>query len=269
MADHDSNSISAEGLLDKLSTQRFGRLVRVVREISSTIDLAWEWLRSGAPHGAVVIAERQTAGRGRRERKWASPSGGLWMSVIVRPDMPAALAGRLGIGTALAAAEALSDTTGCAVGVKWPNDLVLDDRKLGGVLVGTELQGERVSAAVLSLGVNANLSAADLPPEVRPHAATLREATRREHGLSEIAAAVLAQLEQTWPRILEEGDDLLGRWRALDVLAGKRVRVGLDGQAVEGIAQGIDRAGALVLAAADGKPGPLTAGEVLEVREAA
>jgi BirA family biotin operon repressor/biotin-[acetyl-CoA-carboxylase] ligase len=259
---------SVELFLDALRTEQFGRAVRVVAETASTIALAREWLWEGEPEGAVVIAGAQTDGRGRHGRQWASPRGGLWMSVIARPDLDAAHAGRLGIGLGLAAAEAVSAEAGCEVGLKWPNDLVIGDRKAGGVLVGAETEGGKLGGAVLSLGLNVNLSLQDLPEEVRGTATTLREETGREHRVEGLAARVLAELEAMWPSILGDGAELVERWMPRDVLMGREVSVEIGGTMVRGRAGGIDADGALIVAA-DGGEQRVRAGEVAAVRIAA
>ena len=242
----------------------------MVAEAASTIELARGLLRGGGPEGAVVIAERQTQGRGRLGRPWASPAGGLWLSMIARPDLGASAAGRLGIGLGLAAAEAVVAETGCEAGVKWPNDVMVGGRKLGGVLVETEVVGDRVSGAVLSLGLNVNLSAAALPEEIRSTATSLREETGREWPVEVICARVLDRLEEMWPIVLDDGAALVERWRERDVLAGREVSLEVRGAArrgaaVRGRAEGIDSDGGLRLSVA-GVVQRVTSGEVAEVR---
>jgi BirA family biotin operon repressor/biotin-[acetyl-CoA-carboxylase] ligase len=244
--------LSAEAVLRALRTECFGRSLRLLAETESTIDVAWDWLRNGGPHGGAVIAETQTRGRGRNGRAWASPAGGLWMSVLTRPDLDAAQAGRLGIGLALAAAEAAGAVSDRDIGLKWPNDLVIGGRKLGGVLVGTGIAGRRVSTAVLSLGINVNVAPSDLPGEVRESAASLSEETLRDHAVGELAARVLETLERTWPAVVDAADELVEAWRGRDVLAGRKVVLETARESLRGTAQGIDNTGALVLVTADG-----------------
>ncbi len=265
MGSVSAGGFSADLLAKMLQTERFGRAVRVVSETPSTIDLAKEWLRDGGPEGAVIIAGRQTEGRGRRGRQWASPEGGLWMSVIARPDIESARAGLLGIGFGLAAAEAVSAEAGCSVGVKWPNDLWLGGKKVGGVLVGSETRGTRVAAAVLSVGLNVNISAHDLPEEIRGTATSLWEETGREHGLEALAARILEKLEEMWPGIVGEGEEIVARYRARDVLVGLDVSVAAGESIVRGRADGIDAGGALVLRCGSEKK-RVTAGDVSAVR---
>ncbi len=242
-----ATALCAEAVLRELQTECFGRALRMLAETGSTIDIARDWLRNGGPHGAVVIAERQTRGRGRAGRAWASPAGGLWMSILTRPDVAPATAGRLGIGLALAAAEAVEAASGLAIGVKWPNDLMAGGRKLGGVLVATGTAGQRVSTAILSLGINVNVSPGDLPQALRRSATSLLVETGRSHRIGALAAHVLGALERTWAGIVEEADDLVGRWRRRDALAGREVLIQTAGESLRGRAQGIDGTGALVL----------------------
>lgn len=265
---------SADIFQQRLRTRRFGRACRVVAEADSTIDLAWAWLRDGGPDGGVVLADRQTRSRGRLGRPWAAPEGGLWLSLIARPDLPVTYAGRLGIAVALAAAAAVVEEAGAAARVKWPNDVVLSGRKLGGVLIETEVTEEKVTAAVLSLGLNVNVSLDALPAEVREAAMSLSEATGRAWPLERLAARVCEHLERAWPSLLEVKSGLVEKWQQMDALAGERVAVSLgvtpraEEADVRGVSAGIDEAGALILETAAGSQ-RVTSGEVRSLRGAA
>ena len=267
MAEAGGPALSTEALLSALETKRFGRALRLLAETPSTIDVAWAWLRAGGPEGGAVIAEQQTQGRGRGARSWISPRGGLWMSVLARPGMPAAQGGRLGIGLALAAAEAIARESDCPVGLKWPNDVFLGGRKAGGVLVETETEGGRITGAVLSLGLNVNLAAADLPDEIRAQATSLREMTGRGHDLARIAAEVLGGLEKMWPDLTARGGGLAERWSRWDVLKGEEVEIETGEQALLARAEGIDEEGALI-AVVGGEIRRVRVGEVRAVRMA-
>lgn len=256
---------AAETLLAQLDTRWLGRSLRLLAEATSTIDVAEQWMEEGAPHGGVVIAERQTRGRGREGRVWASPAGGLWMSLIVQID--ADKAGRLGMGLAVAAAEAVSAETGCEVGLKWPNDLLLDGRKVGGILGQTEATFGGVAAAVVSLGLNVNFSAADLPQELKDIAATLRDKTGERWSLPRLTADVLGRFEDMWPALAgEDGRRVMDGWRRRDVLLGREVSLEVAGNVLRGRAAGIDERGALVIVT-DGIEHTVSAGEVLSVGE--
>lgn len=250
------------------AARRFGCEVRRHREVPSTIDAAWQWLSDGGPEGAAVIAERQTRGRGRLGRPWASPPGGLWMSIIARPGISASQAGRLGIALCLAAAGGVREESGCEAGVKWPNDIVTSGRKLGGVLIETKLDADRVSAAVLSVGLNVNFPQDRLPPEVRHTATTLLDLTGRTHDLDSLAGRVFASLTGLWRSVLGDGAELVSAWRQRDVLWSSEVAVEVGRAALRGFALGIDPDGALVLQAG-GDRRLVPAGEVTALRSPA
>ena len=265
MTSAPTTPLSAETLLAELHTRWLGCSLRLLAETTSTIDVAKQWLREGAPHGAVVIAERQTHGRGRAGRPWVSPPGGLWMSLVVEID--ADKAGRLGLGLAVAAAEAVSQETGCELGLKWPNDLLLGGRKIGGVLGETEAAFGRVATAVLSLGLNVNLSVEDLPSELKDSAITLLDGTGERWSLPRLGARVLARFEAMWPALAgDDGGQVMGGWRKRDVLLGKEVSLEVGGNVLRGRARGIDAGGALILLA-EGIERSIAAGEVLSVSE--
>jgi BirA family biotin operon repressor/biotin-[acetyl-CoA-carboxylase] ligase len=274
-------------------TRPFGHPVLRLAESTSTIDYSRQWLRDGAPHGAVVIAERQTAGRGRLGRAWASPLGGLWLTVILRPQWDVAVAGLLGLAVGLAAAEAVEKETGARIQLRWPNDLMVGGtstapvsrpvgtpppcplpargeggaRKVGGVLVETELAGRTVAVALVSLGLNVNFRRAELPAEVQATATTLLEATGREHSLPVLAARFLETLEGALGAVTDDPQALQTLWRGRDALLGKQVSVVTAGKTLAGRAAGIDQEGRLLLATGVLGRIAVATGEVVSVRE--
>src|SRR3990172_7023153 len=135
-------------------------------ELSSTIDRARSAIEEGAPEGTVILADCQTAGRGRRGRRWVSPSGGLWLSVVLRPSLFPRQLGRLAIAAAVAAAEAVEEKAGLEVGLKWPNDLQVKGRKLAGILLESRPGRGGRRAVILSLGLNLNLRPEAFPPSL-------------------------------------------------------------------------------------------------------
>jgi BirA family biotin operon repressor/biotin-[acetyl-CoA-carboxylase] ligase len=258
---------SESSVLAELRTEGLGRALRVMEEMTSTIDMARQWLKEGAPNGAVVIAGRQTAGRGRMGRTWASPAGGLWLTVILRPRWDVAAAGLLGLAAGLAAAEAVEKETGAPIQLRWPNDLLLEGRKVGGVLVETELEGRVIAVALVSIGVNVNFRRSDLPEEVRQSAETLLEATGREQSLARLAARFLETLESGLGTLTDDSQALQVLWRARDALRGRQVRVEAAGKMLRGRAAGVDRQGRLLLATSLLGRTAVATGEVTLVRE--
>jgi BirA family biotin operon repressor/biotin-[acetyl-CoA-carboxylase] ligase len=171
----------------------------------------------------------------------------------------------LGIALALAGAEAAAAAGGCAVEMKWPNDLMLGGGKLGGVLVDAQISAGRVTAAILSVGINVNVSVRDLPEDVRESAASLADVTGRTHSLEEIARRLLEELGALWPSVTGDGMALAAAWRRRDALAGREVTVEVAGKRLAGLASGIDAMGRLRLVSG-GKEHLLSVGEVTSVR---
>ncbi|HUT74044.1 MAG TPA: biotin--[acetyl-CoA-carboxylase] ligase [Armatimonadota bacterium] len=227
---------------------------RVIRleVVPSTSDVAKQLLRAGEAHGTVVVAAEQTSGRGQRGRRWASPRGGLWASLLTRPrGLPATRAGVLNLAAAVAAAEAAA-SAGAAVTLKWPNDLVVDDRKVGGVLVETAAAGDNLRWAVIGVGINANVPRDALPPRLRAVATSLHEAAGRDIPLDQLLRELCHSMQKLLEQ-LESGADgeILRRWRALDTTPGRLVRTWSDGLA-RGRVQGIDDQGRLLIDSAGG-----------------
>jgi BirA family biotin operon repressor/biotin-[acetyl-CoA-carboxylase] ligase len=227
----------------------FGRAFRYYDEIESTNAEAKSLAQDGAPEGTVVIAECQTAGRGRLGRRWTSPAGkGLLFSVILRPALPMSDAHLLTLVAATAAAEAVETHTGVTVRIKWPNDLYVDDRKLGGIL--TEVSGEQdeIDWVVVGVGINVNTEYGELPVPLRRTAASLKIAGGQLFDRSELLARILLSLEASYVATLRSGfDGALDSFRRRDYLSRKTVSVQTREGPIVGEALGIDDRGALLL----------------------
>lgn len=231
----------------ELTTRRFGRPLHVRERVGSTNDEAAVLAGQGALEGTAVIAAVQTRGRGRRGRTWHSPDGGLWLSVVLRPTLPPELWPLVGMAVAVGTAAAIEEVAQVQARVKWPNDVMAGERKLGGVLV--EVRG---SAAVAGLGINANVSPADLAPEVQPAATSLLALTGRPVDLAALACAVLGECERYYDLLHGDPGALLARWRGRDMTLGRRVRV-WGAQELEGVAEDVDQTGALLVRTMEGR----------------
>lgn len=241
--------------------RRIGMPMVWIGEVESTNDVARWMATAGVPEGAVVVAERQTRGRGRRGRAWASPAGGLWCSILLRPAGQPAW-GRLSLAVGVAAAEAIEAATGLPVGLHWPNDLIVDGRKVGGVLIEAH-----AGAVVVGIGINANVPMEQLPPDVVPHATSLHLAAGRPvpHGL--LLEALLRRLEHWYPIWADGGPEVVAAWSVRDVARGQRVTVSGPGGPIEGIAEGVDGDGALRLRVTDDEVRRIVAGDLLPSQE--
>lgn len=246
--------------------RRIGHAVEAHQRIGSTNDRARALLDGSEVEGIAVVAEEQTAGRGRRGRTWSSPPGrNLTMSVALQPRLDAADAWQLGLAAALAAWRACGEVT--AVALKWPNDLVAPDgRKLGGLLAETSLAGDRLAAAVIGIGINVNWPRAEMPAEIAVSATSLSELAGRSVDRVALLGALLDALDGEVARI-EAGESPLARYRAACSTLGASVTVEVGGRRIEGVAVGLDEAGALIVAAGDERVA-VTSGEVTRVRSA-
>ncbi|MDQ7843489.1 MAG: biotin--[acetyl-CoA-carboxylase] ligase [Armatimonadota bacterium] len=218
-------------LAPDLPTARFGRPLHIYESAPSTNDLARRLAEDGAAEGTAVLALTQTRGRGRLGRSWASPPGGLYLSVVLRPELPPARWPLLALAVALGAAAGAEEASGIAVKLKWPNDLVTEEGKVGGVLLEAG-----PDHAVAGIGINAAPPAADLPPG----AAALGV------PLPPLVQAVLWHVERSVDLAYADPRRILAPWRARCVTLGRRIRIA-GTEAVEGVAEDVDGDGALIV----------------------
>lgn len=231
----------------------FGTPSEFWEELPSTMDRAAELARAGAPEGLLVVAERQTAGRGRLERTWASPAGGLWFSLLLRPTLPLSQVGLVGIAFALAAAETIRELAGLKVGVKWPNDLIYRGRKLGGLLLETRLQAGNLDCAVFGVGINVNTPLEAFPAALQKSATSLLAATGKTFSIPDLLSRFLEKAEAGYNK-LQAGDYdwLFEQWPEFDLCQGREVTILQGDNSLTGRAAGIDSAGALQVETAAG-----------------
>ena len=233
-------------------------------ELDSTQRLARERARGGAPEGTVVIAEAQTQGRGRLGRHWHSPPGvNLYCTVILRPERSPAVVPQVALVAGVAVADAVRETIGRPAAVKWPNDVLVDGRKVAGILTEMEGEAERVAFVLVGIGVNVNLDPVHLPPEIAASATSLLAATGAPVDRAAFTARLLAALEARYGQFLAGGFAAIRpAFEATAFLTGRTVRVsGLDA-AVQGRVVGVSDEGALELEGAEGGTLRVLAGEV-------
>ena len=217
------------------------------------------------PDGLVVIAGAQTGGRGRRGRSFVSPAGkGLYLSALLRPDCPLEQVSALTAWTAVAVCDAVEEVCGVRPGVKWPNDVLLEGRKLCGILTELELEAETAALryVVVGLGLNVSQTEADFGPEVAPLAVSLAQALGRAPRRAELAAAVLAALDRMYAGFPGRWEGWLDRYRADCLTLGRPVRLLRPGGEEEAFAEAIDGNFALVVRRPDGRRETVSSGEV-------
>jgi BirA family biotin operon repressor/biotin-[acetyl-CoA-carboxylase] ligase len=246
---------------------RWSAPIEHLETVASTNDRLKEQARLGAPAWSVVMADRQTAGRGRAGHRWVSPPGNLFLSVLLRPALPAAHVTVLPLAAGLAAVEAALDL-GVEARLKWPNDVVVDGRKLAGVLVEGLSGAGGLEAAVVGIGMNVGLDPAAIPDELRDRVTSIADRTGRPASVVEAAAAVLARLGVWYDRLTREGPSpVVAAWRERSLAWwGRSVEARSGGSVLRGIARGLDERGALLLDLEDGSRVAVVSGEVSELR---
>lgn len=249
------------------ATRRVGREVEFHRRIGSTNDRVREALRDGRD-GLAVVADEQTAGRGRRGRAWLSPPGlNLMVSVGVRPRLEPSAAGLLGMAAALAVRDACAEAASAGLLVRWPNDVVTPDRlKVAGLLLETGLSDGRLLDAIIGAGINVNWRRGQMPPEIAGGATSLADLRGSPVDRVALLGSLLARLDAEL-EALERGRSPVPRVGAASALDGRRVTVDVGGTQLEGTAAGIAEDGALLLDTGVGRLA-LSVGEVVRVRDA-
>jgi BirA family biotin operon repressor/biotin-[acetyl-CoA-carboxylase] ligase len=235
----------------------------LLAETSSTNDVAREHARKGARTGFVVAASRQNNGRGRLGRRWESTAGrGLYVSIVLRPELEMTEAGRLTILSSLALSDAVETIAGVRPQIKWPNDLVLNGRKLAGVLIETEQKAGRLLFAVIGIGLNVRHEAEDFSPEVRELATSLYLATGRLYRRVDLLVALLHGLERRLSQPFHEAREA---WASSSLTLGQRVALMTARGRKYGQAMGLDESGALLVRGDSGQVEAITAGDMQAV----
>lgn len=266
---HHARGYSLDGTPDRLDAMTLAPLLRGRwreidwhERIDSTQRRARELGRAGADEGAVVVAEAQTAGRGRLGRSWHSPAGlNLYCSILLRPSVALADVPQIALVAGLAVAEAVEVTTGLGPRLKWPNDVLLEGRKTAGILTELEAEEERVQLVIAGIGVNLNVEA--FPEELADKATSLRLAVGHPVDRGAFLAGLLAAFEARYERFLASGfAPMRAEWESYAALTGRTVRVAAPQGEVAGRVLGLDDDGALRLDRGAGDVVRVVAGEV-------
>lgn len=234
--------------------------------VDSTNSRAMAMADEGAPHGTVVVAEEQTAGRGRFGRRWVSPPGrNIYVSLLLRPEIPNARAPGLSLVAGVALADAV-EGEGVPASLKWPNDLYLGERKAAGILVETATGSEHVRHVVIGAGINVNLAEYEIPAELRGKATSMRIRGGRDYPRVAVLASFLDAFARRYREFLAGGFPAVhADWERRDFLRGRRVLLRRAEGEAWGVARGVDADGALLFRP-DGSDAvePVHSGEVVE-----
>jgi BirA family transcriptional regulator, biotin operon repressor / biotin---[acetyl-CoA-carboxylase] ligase len=257
--------LHADDLLSRLGkTKVIGRDIQVFEETTSTNDVIDKVARDGVKEGAVVFAESQTRGRGRLGRRWVSPSRkGLWFSVLLRPRLRPQDTTQLTVISATALRRALEAQTGLKVEIKWPNDILLNNKKVAGILTELNAELDRVNYVILGIGVDVNLSAGEFPAELRKTATSLKVEAGVSISRPELAVAILRELDADYARLAAGQFAAVGdEWEAHCATLGREVVIRTGERQIRGRAESLGEEGALLLRTEHGRLERIVGGDV-------
>jgi BirA family biotin operon repressor/biotin-[acetyl-CoA-carboxylase] ligase len=255
--------LNLDGLQEGLRTKWLGRSIFFSSQVDSTNVLAKELATHGAAEGTVVIAETQTCGHGRLGRKWFSPKGGLWFSAVLKPKLKPANAAGLVFVASLAVAEVLREVYGLIVETKWPNDVLVNGRKICGILTEMSTTGEKVNYVIVGVGVNANFVKEVFPEDLKAVAASLQSELGRKIKLEELFRVLLEKLEGFYGLFMREGvEPILANWKKRASFLGCQVEAASGAEKWVGLALDVENDGSLVLRLEDGTVKHVFVGDV-------
>jgi len=252
------DSLSPALITGNLATRFIGQKVIYYPRLASTMDVARQEARQGAIEGTVVIAGEQTAGKGREKRVWFSPRGSLALSIILYPAMT--YLPYLIMLASLAVVRSIEAVTGLKAQVKWPNDVLINDKKVCGILIESDLRGNDVTYAVIGIGINVNFRLSHFP-KILHIATSLADELGKEVSRLDLIRCLLVEIEKLYST-LPDGDSIYQAWRDRLVTLGRQVRVKSGKTVLEGIAESVARDGSLLLRHANGNSTRIVAGDV-------
>jgi BirA family biotin operon repressor/biotin-[acetyl-CoA-carboxylase] ligase len=247
-----------------LKTKWMGKTVHYFHSLDSTNSKAYQLALNGVEEGEVIIAESQEKGRGRMGRQWFSPPFlNLYLSVILRPKIPPHQAPLITLMAAVATADAIQKFSGLVPLIKWPNDILLRERKVAGLLNEIHSEMDRIHFVILGIGVNLNIDEKMFSKEIRTVATSLKIEMGRTVSRKAFLQFLLLELEGWYSILLEGGSDpILKAWRERARIKGRRVKVTSFGETLAGVAIDLDSDGALILGTEDGRRKRVVAGDV-------
>ncbi|NOU99174.1 biotin--[acetyl-CoA-carboxylase] ligase [Paenibacillus planticolens] len=251
-------------LLQGLRTKVLGQKVHVYGEVDSTQTIAHALVASGAPEGTLVLAEAQTAGRGRMGRAWHSPAGkGIWMSLVLTPRVPVYFLPQLTLLSAVALCRSIQKVCQVDIGIKWPNDLLIKGKKVSGILLESSGEDERLKYVIAGIGISVNLKVEDYPEELRSVATSLAIESGAEIKRETLVQAFLLEFEELYALYLEKGfSPIRLLWEALSVTLKRPIRTHSPSGVIEGIADSLDDSGALTVITGNGEKIKVYSGDI-------
>lgn len=261
-------SYNKDSISTGLNTRLIGNKIHFFETLPSTNEKLYKLALSGAKEGSVVIADSQSAGKGRLGRRWFSPEGkNIYTSALVRPDMPASEAPRLTLVCAVALHETIAGfiSNNIEFGIKWPNDLLTRSRKCAGILTEMKNKRQAVDFVVVGIGINVNLKQSDIPADLRHIATSLQIETGKESSREAIIQKLYFNIEKWYKEYLQNGFAPIAKaWNNYSIINGKQIKTSASSSvdAQKGIAMGVNNDGELLIDTGSAGIKTITCGEI-------
>jgi len=265
-APQKNDRIKPPKVKENLRTRILGQVVVYFKELPSTNEIAKELAARSIREGTIVVTETQTVGRGRFKREWISPYGGLWFSVILRPKVQPKQAPMPTLLASVAVAKTIKRLYGLRTEIKWPNDVLVNQKKVCGILTEGQTMDGTLNFAILGIGINANFNIEAFSPLLRETATTLREELGRDVEREILFCEVLAEVESYY-ELFQRGklEAIVNDWRRLTGFLGSYVVIQSDGGKIEGWAVDLDNDGALIVKLKDETSVRVTSGDIVKI----
>ncbi|MBN2186853.1 MAG: biotin--[acetyl-CoA-carboxylase] ligase [Dehalococcoidia bacterium] len=251
--------ISSPDLLLPCEFPSWEEKIHYFREIGSTMDVAKDLAKKGAEEGTIIVAEHQTGGRGRLKREWLSPRGGIYFTLILRPKISPVYAPRINLMASVAVAKTIRKLFGLKAELKWPNDVLIEGKKVCGILAEMDAETDVINFVNLGMGINANTPITQLGEM----ATSLKDALGKEISRMELLSSMLTEIAKQQAVLTQE--DLLEEWKSLSATLNKNVKVVTPGEEMIGQAVGIDTSGALMIRSKEGSLRTVIAGDCIHL----
>lgn len=265
-----SPDLSVEEIKASLLNQSciIGKKILFLDTIGSTNTYAMGLAEKGYLDGTVIIANSQTRGKGRLGRNWFSPPNkNLYMSIILRPSVPPTDAPILTLMSAVACISAIKNSLPIPASIKWPNDLMISEKKFGGILTEIKADMDNISYAVVGIGININIETKEIPDEIREYATSIKIETGQKQSRNKIAIEILKKMDKWYRIFLNKGKEpIISEWLKLSSTIGRAVKATIGENIFKGTAQDIDESGMLILRLSDGSIKKISAGDITHLR---
>jgi BirA family biotin operon repressor/biotin-[acetyl-CoA-carboxylase] ligase len=263
--------VNSSEVSDGLNTRIIGRNIHCLAQVDSTNNYAKRLAQEGCEEGTVVIADCQTEGKGRMGRSWHSMGNkGIWMSMVLRPVVDPEEVQIITLAASIAVVSALNDVLDIKAGIKWPNDVILDGKKVCGILTEMSMEMERINFLISGIGLNFSQQESDFPEEIRDKATSLNLYLKEKRGLdisgikrSQLIKMILFKFEEVYDKVNSEcGDEVINEWKKYCITLGKEVCINYRTKQYTGIALDVDMKGRLLVRCNDGVTREVSSGEV-------